>query len=408
MSTTSLPVRQTRTRVDQGRDDTTERAVLSALNGAFTLDALYALVEPTAAAGREGGRDVVHGAQDTRWRRRVRGLLQTMRRQGTAQRIGDGLWILDGTPEHPRAAVLVSLAGADVELRVSTAVDLLNGIDEPVDLVFADPPYGLGQGAGLRVDTAARTSGAIDRERHLVPGYVDVPPADYRAFTAAWVSAAAGAIRPGGYLCAVTGPQQAAWVQVLAELAGLTYCNSLAIGKVFALRTTRRFAHAHWTATIMCSGPAPSPRRVFTPPPDLPKARSGREYPLDLWPIGDVGRVQHRAGTTRYRNMLPVRLVQRLIAALTRPSPQLLPAGTDRTGRPDLVADPFFGGGTAALASHALRLRYIGADVNPQALPFAVGLLEAQASSTPSSGHLPLGQRHSGTPPPAGTSRRCP
>src|SRR4051812_4225844 len=54
------------------------------------------------------------------------------------------------------------------------------------------------------------------------------PGADTGAVAQAWVTAAAGAIWPGGYLCAVNGAQQAAWVQVLAELVGLTYVNSVA------------------------------------------------------------------------------------------------------------------------------------------------------------------------------------
>jgi DNA modification methylase len=341
----------------------TERDVIGQLRGSYTLEQLYAIVAATPAATRRNGQQVIHGVADTRWRRRVRGLLQTMRRQGNAQRVGDGVWVIEGSRAQPRAAILLSPSGAHMELRLSTAVDLLKDLDHPADLVFADPPWSLGQGQGEQHDVAARTSGAIAREEYVVPGYVDVPAGDYRDFTTAWVNAAAGAIRTGGYLCAVTGAQQAAWVQVMGELAGLTYVNSVAIGKVFPLRTTRRFAHAHWRATILCAGPLTSSRRTFTPPADLPKAKSGLDYPQDLWPTGSVGRVQHRAGTTRYRNQLPTPLVHRLIRALTRrPNEQ----------HTDLVADPFLGGGTAAKVCRLLGLRYVGGDVNPHSLPYTM------------------------------------
>jgi DNA modification methylase len=106
---------------------------------------------------------------------------------------------------------------------------------------------------------------------------------------------------------------------------------------------------------------------VFTPPPDLPKARSGVDYPQDIWPIGSVGRVQRRAGETRYRNELPGGLVRRLFAALTRP-PTLQQA--------DLVVEPFLGGGTGAQVAQELGLRYIGADINPHSIPFAMHRLD--------------------------------
>ena len=61
-------------------------------------------------------------------------------------------------------------------------------------------------------------------------------PAEYAEFTATWITAAAAALRPGGYLAVVTGAQQAARVQVTAEdAAGLTYVNSQS-----ALNTRRR------------------------------------------------------------------------------------------------------------------------------------------------------------------------
>jgi DNA modification methylase len=302
----------------------------------------------------------------------VRGALQTLRREGAARRLGPSVWILDGAPAAPRRAVLVSLGGThgDVELRLAQAADLLAQLDEPAALVCTDPPYGLGVGRGARHDTGQRTY-ARDGSA-VVGGYVDVDPAAYREFTAEWVSAAAAALAPGGYLAAVTGPQQAAWVQVAAEDAGLTYVNSIAVGRVFALRTTRRFAHAHWTVTVMCSGPLSSGRRTFTTPPDLPKARSGVDYPLDLWPIGDVGRADARPGALRYPNTLPVKLVDRLVGALTRPADA-------RSGR-DLVCDPFVGGGTTALVALRRGLRFVGGDVNPAALSFTAARLSVDVA----------------------------
>lgn len=349
----------------------TERDVLTETHGTYTLEELYAAVE---AAGphvthRDDGQDVVHGLSDTRWKRRVRGALQTLKKDGRARRVGDSMWVLDGTPTSPRRALLVSLSGthSQVELRLSDAESLLRGLDEPADLILTDPPYGLGVGTGTKTDTGARTY-ARDSSR-VMGGYIDVPSNAYRDFTATWITAAAGALRPGGYLAVVTGPQQAAYVQVAAEDAGLTYVNAIAVGKIFGLRTTRRFAHSHWTVTVMCSGQLNSPARVFTPPPDLPTARSGALYPLDHWEIGSVGRADAARGALRYPNSLPVRMVDRLVGAFTRPE------------QSDLVCDPFVGGGTTALVALQRRLRFIGGDLNPSALAFTAARISRELHS---------------------------
>lgn len=342
---------------------TTERELLDSLTGTYTLAELYAAVEAAGPAmtERADGTDVIHGRTDTRWKRRLRGAIQAAKRDGKARRVGPSTWVIDGRPEAPRAAVLVSLDGrhGDVELRLERAADLLADLDEPADLILCDPPYALGVGRGEAHDTGARTY-ARNGSR-VVGGYTDVDPSAYREFTAEWIAAAASAIRTGGHLAVVTGAQQAAWVQVAAEDAGLTYVNSIAVGKVFPLRTTRRFAHAHWTVTVMTRGRLDSDARVFTTPADLPRARSGVEYPQDLWPVGDVGRADAAPGELRYPNTLPTRLVGRLLEAFTR---------VPTEDRRDLVVDPFVGGGTVPVVAALRGLRVVAGDVNARALAF--------------------------------------
>lgn len=341
---------------------TSERELLDELGGTFTLEQLYKAVEAADLTGRARGEEIIHGRNDTRWRRRVRGALVTLSRQGKARRAGSRVWVLDGTPEAPRRAVLVSLGGGgDVEMRLQSAAGLLRDLDEPADLIVADPPYALGVGRGKRHDTGHR----IYSRDHgkVVGGYEDIHPDRYREFTSRWVEAAAEALRPGGHLAVITGPQQAAWTQVAAEDAGLTYVNSIAVGKIFPLKTTRRFAHAHWTVTVMTNGPVNSRLRVFNPPPDLPKARSGVDYPQDIWEVGSVGRADARPGEIRYPNSLPIRLVDRVVGAFTNPR--------------DLLIDPFLGGGTSAVVAALRGLRFLGGDTNPHSIAFAAQRVSA-------------------------------
>ncbi len=336
----------------------TERDVAEALaGGTITLAELYAACEQAGVTARGSGHDPIPThPTDCRWRRRARNALQALKRSGRAHRVGPASWVIDGPTERPHRALLVLVDGTlgDLELVLADAAQLLGSIDEPVDLVVADPPYGL-----RRDDPDAPGRSAYRRDpTKVVGGYVDVDPGAYREFTHRWIAQAATALRHGGYLAAITGPQRVGHVQTAAQDAGLTYVNSIVATRPFPLRTTRRFAHAHWVVTLMCTGPLEGSARFFAIPPDLPTAASGVAYPLDVWP--DIPK-HERPGRLRYDNMLPPPLVRRLVVATTRPG--------------DLVADPFLGGGTTALVCLQTDRRFVGGDVNPQALRFTAARL---------------------------------
>lgn len=90
-----------------------------------------------------GGLDAIPGHPgDRRWKRRVRGALEGLRRSGRADRVGHTTWAIQGTRENPTRLLLI-VAGAtphDFELRLQAATELLAELDEPADLVLCDPP----------------------------------------------------------------------------------------------------------------------------------------------------------------------------------------------------------------------------------------------------------------------------
>jgi hypothetical protein len=261
-------------------DRATERDLLRSLPpGTYTLAELYAAVERADLTERADGHDVLKGKRtDTRWKHRVRGGLQGLKANGQARPLGDQVWHIEGTPDAPVHAVMVSLDGTrgDVELRLQRAADLLADLDEPADLVFTDPPYG----CGVDAEEWDRIEHAYGRDSsRVVAGYQDVPDDEYEDFTAEWVKAAAQALRPGGHLVVVTGAERAADVQIAGRRAGLTFLNSIAAEKPFPLHTRRKFAGAHYRLTVLCRGPERNPARVFNVIPELPKAKTGRRLP---------------------------------------------------------------------------------------------------------------------------------
>lgn len=235
---------------------------------------------------------------------------------------------------------------------------MLARADEPVDLIVADPPWALG-----RADARSAYRRTYGRDHHqVIGGYVEVDPDQYAEFTATWIAAASAALRPGGYLAVVTGAQQAARVQVLAEdVAGLTYVNSIAVARQFGLYSTRRFVHQHHTVTLLTRGPLDSPLRTFHRPPELPRGRTGQIYAVDVWTdLPD----ERRRGLPRYDNALAPALVSRVIRSTT--------------DEYDLVVDPFLGSGTTAVACLQTRRRFYGGDVNEHSLRFTMARLLAE------------------------------
>jgi DNA modification methylase len=330
--------------------------------GTYTLREVYRLAEQGGLADRAGGRKRIQDGQE-QYKRRVRSALCAARKQGRIRYDRDGgneaMWLVEGSREQPRRALFVWLPGErhQLELVLGAATDVLARCEEPIDLILADPPYGLGRG---KASSGYQRTYERDHSK-VVPGYVDVEHERYADFTAEWVAAASEALRPGGYLAVVTGPEQSADVQIAAREAGLTYVNSIVAPRKFGMRTTRRFVHQHWRVTLACRGPLTSKRRTFHVLPEFPLGRNGGEYPIDVWPA--FTEVQRRE-LLRYDNSLPWELPAWVIRSTTNPD--------------DLVADPFLGGGAMPEACLWTDRRFYGGDLNPNSLRYTMGRILAE------------------------------
>jgi DNA modification methylase len=323
--------------------------------GAYTLGELYELVEQQADIGRNNGfaPSTAGHLHDPKWRHRVRCWLANQQRAGKAWPLKRAVWAIERRASCHCCMLLIGPNGEleQVELRVADAVELLEGLEDPIDAVITDPPW------GLQWDEHARHLYTRDTSM-VLGGYVDVPATEYLAFSRRWIGAAAHALRPGGQLIVITGPQSAAHVQIAAEEHGLSWVSTIAAVREFVAPTRRRPAPAHWAITVMCRGNLRHRRRVFHAPQDQRRSRNGGLQPQDMW-INN-GR-SDRPGLLRYATMLPARMALRIVATFTDEG--------------EHVCDPMLGGGEIAHACRTLHRRFTGGDLNEVAVAFTAARL---------------------------------
>lgn len=340
----------------------TEADVVRALAGrAVTLDELYAACEAAGVTDRDNGHaPSTPGSRDTVWRRRVRNALQAQKAAGRAERIGKGVWVIEGTRDVPRRSILILLDGepGPIELSFEHAWDFLRAQDEPCDLITGDPPYGLYTGV-KKVD---RNLGYQRDHSKVVPGYVEVE-GEYLEFTHRWMSAAAEVLHPTAYLAVWTGTSMAWQIGAVAADLNMEMVTQIAVRRAFPLYTRARPSFAHWVVNVFT--PTAKRGRFFQAQPE------DGGYPQDLW-VADKPPSAARPNKMRYKNALPVQQVDRLIRTFT-PGPE---SGHDPwTAK---VIDPFLGSGTTAVACLRRQRRFAGCDANRHALRFTMARISAE------------------------------
>jgi DNA modification methylase len=325
-------------------------------------DGVYHLDDIADAAEDLGLADLANGRGhrkrgDIIYRHRVRAALDSRRRHcGDARSLGDAYWIIDGSHLKPANAVLVILGTlSDVTLALGAAADVARRIEEPVDLIFSDPPWQRGLGVGR--------DGRQDRDRYhrrrslLIAGYVEVGPGvNYYDWSLEWLEPAVRLLRPGGHLAVVTGPEQSAAVQMAAQHCGLFFRNSVVVPLVNGVAPTRHlWATSHFRLTVMTAGDGRTSGQTFNHVPEMGIDERGRPHPRDVWP---PVLPHYASGRMRYPNQLPLTFADQVVRTLSNQG--------------DLVADFFAGSGTVPKICLFRRRRCFASDVNPEAIRFTM------------------------------------
>lgn len=240
-------------------------------------------------------------------------------------------------------------------------------IGDPIDMIFADPPYNNGTDYGFGAEQDRRDSRA------------------YMEFTLAWLDAAFDALQDGGTLFLVIGCEWQAMVEDVADTAGFTLIQRLVWTYTFGQNQRRKYTPSHaamlWLAKEDAD-PKFRPDRVLVPSwraqnGDKRCADERGKTPGTVWEFPRlVGNAKERVGW--HPTQLPYRLVERAVLAHSDPG--------------DTVLDPFHGSGVTMRVCRDHERKYVGIDQNAEYLRRSIG--ESNDPEPPPKWAEPKGASH--------------
>lgn len=223
--------------------------------------------------------------------------------------------------------------------------------DESIDLVIADPPFG--------ISFDGKSSVYNRDERLVIEGYEETNES-YHEFTSRWLAELPRIMKPESSAYIFSG-----WTNLDAVLhgardAGLVTLNHLIWHYPFGVYTKKRFVTSHYHIVLLVK----NPRKYFF--------NKIENYPEDVWSV----KRQYRTGLTKNATTLPLEVVSRCIDFSSKPG--------------DVVLDPFIGNGTTAVAAKMNYRHFIGFEINKKLRP----LLEKEiAKAKQGESYIPYNER---------------
>jgi len=198
-------------------------------------------------------------------------------------------------------------------------------LDEPADLIFADPPFGIDFKGNMK--SYHRKPDAIS--------YVEVAKEEYPSFIRDLLEWSYEALKPSGSMWLLSGWNNLGIVLQAIDDSEFHLINHCIWKYQFGVFTKRRFTTSHYHLLLLVKD---EENYTFNKP---------EHYAEDVWYI----KRPYRRGVRTAGNELPERLVEKCIYT------------SSNIG--DLVADPVLGSGTTMKVCLENKRRCIGIEVNP-------------------------------------------
>lgn len=213
--------------------------------------------------------------------------------------------------------------------------------DSSVDLIFTDPPYGIN---GDELDVHYHRD-----ESNVVPGYVDVPLADYAEFSRSWIAQAARCLRPGGSMYIVSGYTNLHHILNALHATDLEEINHIIAQYSFGVSTKRKWVSSHYHVLFWARPERGRLKRTFN---SNWKYTDQKDSYHDRLTVQAMPR-DYKPGQIKNKNQLSEEFIDKFIMY--------------SSNRGDLVMDPFCGGFTTARQALRRGRRFVGFELNEHA-----------------------------------------
>jgi site-specific DNA-methyltransferase (adenine-specific) len=242
---------------------------------------------------------------------------------------------------------------AAVKLDTICNEDCIRGMeriaDGVVDLVITDPPFA--------IDFKARRANYNRTASRVLEGYGDVPAAQYRDFTLAWMKQAFRVLKPSGSMYVFSGWNNLKDILAALDEIGFTTVNHIIWKYQFGVVTRRKFTTSHYHCIYVCKDDGLRKFFPFSRHDRDATDENGRSLHYkdkeDVWAI----KREYWNGDRKTPTKLPRELVEKILRYSSEEG--------------DLVLDPFLGSGQVAVVSKALGRRYIGFEIVREYAEFA-------------------------------------
>ena len=196
---------------------------------------------------------------------------------------------------------------------------------QKADLIFADPPFGIGFEANMQ---------SYNRKPDAL-SYVEIPADEYSVFMRDLLNWSYGTLKESGSMWLLSGWNNLRSVLNAVQDSGFHLVNHCIWKYQFGVYTRKRFTTSHYHLLMMVKEQT---SYTFNKP---------EHYAEDVWMI----KRQYQRGIKTAGNELPDLLVERCIST--------------SSNKDDLVVDPVLGSGTTMKACLKLDRKCTGIEINP-------------------------------------------
>ena len=210
--------------------------------------------------------------------------------------------------------------------------------DGSVDLIVTDPPYGI---AGDTLHAHYNRD-----ESFVVDGYIEVPAAEYNAFSRRWIAQAQRVLRPGGSLYILSGYTNLYDVLDGLRATALREINHLIWKYNFGVYTSTKYVSSHYHVLYY---EKPGGKRTFNLQSRFASnetaAGGGSANYRDREDVWTINR-EYKPGRPKNKNELPTALLRKMLQY--------------SSDEGDLVCDFFMGGCSTAAVAIGMNRRFVG------------------------------------------------